>query len=389
MKIVHIITRLILGGAQENTLITCDGLIKKGHDVLLITGPADGPEGELFHKARGIGCEYKTIKQLVRQISPIDDFIAYCKIKSMLKKFSPDVVHTHSAKAGILGRLAANSLKQRPVIVHGIHGHSFGSYQNALLNKFYIGIEKFVAKKTDAFICVADAMKREAIDVGIGNGKIFKTAYSAIEQEQYLREYPSQEISDFRRKYGIGEQATVIAVIARLAHLKGHEYIIESAKKIVSKYPDCIWLIVGDGELAEEVKENVKISSLRYNFIFTGLLDTQQIPLVLHSSDFLVHCSLREGLARVLPQAMLCEKAVVSFDISGAKEVVTPNAGRLIVPGDVDSLTDACLELIANPQLRKTLGQNGRESVIHKFKPETMVDTILNVYSNLLNKSEA
>lgn len=390
MNIVHIITRLILGGAQENTLITCHELAKKGHKVTLITGPALGPEGDLYEKTRNAPFDTIILDELIRPIRPFNDFIGYFKLKKVLKELKPDIIHTHSAKAGILGRYAGDALlgqfgsEKLPAVVHTIHGHSFGPYQSEILNKFYIAIEKQAAKKTDAFICVADQMTDEALKNGIGQASQFTTAYSAIEMQEYLRPYSDQEISDFRRKYGISEQATVMITIARLAELKGHEYIIESAKKLVANHENLYWLFVGDGALTDKIKDQIKLNSLRYNIILTGLLKPETIPLALHSSDILVHTSMREGLARVLPQAMLCGKPAISFDIGGAAEVVNENTGRLIKPADTEALTAACDELICDPQLCKQLGNKGKESVLEKFKPETMTDTIEKVYDKLL-----
>jgi len=191
LKIVHIITRLIVGGAQENTLITCKVLAQRGHDVTLVTGPALGPEGELFDQAKGQGYEIIVVDRLRRVINPINDVPSYFQIKKLLLQLQPDIVHTHSAKAGILGRFAGYALKgqwaaDRPAIVHGIHGLAFHPYQHPLLNKFYIAVEKSTAKRTDFFISVADAMTEQATTVGIGRPEQFVTAYSAIDEDDFL-----------------------------------------------------------------------------------------------------------------------------------------------------------------------------------------------------------
>ena len=390
MKIVHIITRLILGGAQENTLVTCKLLADRGHDVTLITGPALGPEGQLFDRA--LKENYKTIvlDKMRRAIIPPYDLITYLQLKHILKKLKPDIVHTHSAKAGILGRYAGYALKgafddpEKPHVVHTIHGLAFHEYLSKRKNDFYIAIENATAKRTDAFITVADTMTQKALAVGMGTADMYTTAWSAIEEDTYLTPPTPTEIADFRRKYGISDQATVLVTIARLAELKGHAYIIESAKHLAEKHPDCVWLFVGDGELTQDIKSDIQMLGLQYKFKFTGLIDPSKIPLAIHSSDILVHCSLREGLARALPQAMLCAKPVISFDIDGAKEVVNDTTGRLIQAEDVTALTEACRELIENPQLRKTLGQNGKASVTKRFAPDTMVDTIEGVYNKLM-----
>jgi glycosyltransferase involved in cell wall biosynthesis len=375
---------LILGGAQENTLINCDLLERRGHDVTLITGPAIGPEGDLYAEAKKHDYKLITIDPLIRQIHPANDFLSYIKIKKLLKELKPDIVHTHSAKAGIVGRLAAHSIKPRPLIIHGIHGLAFHPYQNDLINKFYIAVEKFTAKRTDHFICVADAMTNQALAAGIGEPEQFTTAYSAIEEDDFLTPPSEEEKLNFRGKYNIAADAVVLVTIARLFMLKGHDYIIESAKTISKKFPNAVWLFVGDGNLTDTYKKQIAGLGLEEKFKFTGLITPKQIPLAIHSSDILVHCSLREGLARTLPQAMLCSKPVVSFDVDGAKEVVNPSTGRLIEPKNIAQLTEACEELIADSNLRDTLGAAGLESVKQKFSPETMVEAIEAVYEKLM-----
>jgi len=429
LRIIHIITRLILGGAQENTLITCKLLAQRGHDVTLITGPAIGPEGELFEQTKGQNYKVIVLDRLRRAINPFNDTVSYFQIKKLLRQLQPDIVHTHSAKAGILGRFAAHichceaceagrgNLKRyvsrllrspapkgqaprndrdernshndrmrrhRPAVVHTIHGLAFHQYQSRWLNKFYIAIEKSAAKRTDFFISVADAMTAQSTAVGIGKPEQFVTAYSAIEEDEFLEPISEESKRGFRRKYGIDEDSIVLVTIARLFMLKGHEYIIESAKQLSKRYEKCVWLFVGDGNLAEHFKQQVRELGLAEKIKFTGLLPPGEIPIAIQSSDILVHCSLREGLARTLPQAMLCGRPAVSFDVDGAREVVNENTGRLIEPKNVEQLTKACAELIENENLRKKLGENGRESVKEKFAPETMVNIIEAVYEKLL-----
>jgi glycosyltransferase involved in cell wall biosynthesis len=371
LKIVHIITRLILGGAQENTLITCRLLAERGHDVTLITGPAIGPEGELFEQTKNQKYKVIVIDEMVRAIHPVKDLI-------------------NSAKAGILGRFAGFALKGKPekdlpIVVHTIHGLAFHPYQSELLNKFYIAIERFAAWRTDFFITVAEAMTNKAVEAGLGLKDQFITAYSAIEEDDFLSPVSQEAKSQFRSRYAIPADAVVLITIARLFMLKGHEYIIESAKSLAKQFPNAVWLCVGNGNLAEEFKKQIDELGLAEQIKFTGLLPPSQIPLAIHSSDILVHCSLREGLARALPQAMLCAKPAVSFDVDGAREVVNENTGRLIEPKNVEQLTAACAELIADKDLRERLGSAGRESVKEKFAPDTMVDTIESTYKKLLD----
>ncbi len=326
---------------------------------------------------------------MIRAICPLYDTISYHQIKKHLKHLQPDIVHTHSAKAGILGRFAAHALKgkwseNRPTVVHTIHGLAFHPYQSQWLNKFYIAVEKAAAKRTDFFISVADAMTAQATAAGIGRPEQFTTAYSAIEEDDFLQPISEQLRRTFRLKYGIAEDAVVLVTIARLFMLKGHNFIISAAKGLEEKYPNAVWLFVGDGNLSKHYKRQVRQLGLSEKIKFTGLLPPRQIPLAIQSSDILVHCSLREGLARTLPQAMLCAKPAISFDVDGAREVVNETTGRLIEPKNVEQLTKACAELIQDSGLRGRLGRAGREYVKEKFKPETMVDAIEDVYRELL-----
>ena len=270
--------------------------------------------------------------------------------------------------------------------MHTVHGLAFHPYQSNLLNKFYITIEKSAAKRTDFFMSVADAMTNQALAAGLGEPDKFITAYSAVEEDDFLRHVSNEQKKQFRQRYGISENAVVLITIARLFMLKGHDYIIESAKTLSKPYKNAVWLFVGDGNLSEYYKKQVCRLGLSDRIKFTGLLSPKEIPLAIASSDILVHCSLREGLARTLPQAMLCAKPAISFDIDGAKEVVNENTGRLIEPKNIEQLINVCAELIENAELRNKLGKAGRESVKEKFAPNTMVDAIEAVYRKLLEK---
>jgi len=394
LKIVHIITRLILGGAQENTLITCKLLAERGHDVTLITGPALGPEGQLFDQTKGQKYNVLVVSEMRRAIRPVRDFVSYYKVKGLLGRLRPDIVHTHSAKAGIVGRYAGWSLKgkwakDRPAVVHTIHGLAFHPYQSRVLNRCYIAAEKAAARRTDHFISVADAMTDQARAAGIGVDKPYVTAYSAIDEEHFLEPIPDERRREFRRQHDIPDDAIVLVTIARLFMLKGHDYIIESARELSQRFENCIWLFVGDGNLTARYKQQIEELGLSDRFRFTGLVPPDEVPLAIQSSDVLVHCSLREGLARTLPQAMLCGRPAISFDVDGAREVVNENTGRLIEPKNIPQLIKACAELIANKDRRQKLGQTARQSVTQKFAPDTMVDTIEQVYESFLARIDS
>ena len=275
--------------------------------------------------------------------------------------------------------------KHRPKIVHGVHGLSFHPYQNPIINRLYVAIERAAARYTDHFITVADAMTSQSLAVGIGRDKPYTTAYSAIDEVPYLKPVSDPEREAFRAKHDIPEDATVLVCVARLFALKGHDYIIESAVLLAQRFPQARWLFVGDGNLTARFRQQIKQMGLEDRFRFTGLILPHEVPLAIKASDVLVHCSLREGLARTLPQAMLCRRPAISFDVDGAREVVNDQTGRLVRPKQIGDLVEACAELIQDPALREQLGRNGLEQVREKFAPDTMVDTIERVYRSLVS----
>jgi len=403
MKIVHIITRMILGGAQENTLLTCEALHARGHRVTLITGPSYGPEGKLLDRARRGGFEILEVECLRREINPFHDVPGYFRLKDILRKLDPDIVHTHSAKGGVLGRWAAYDLRRdsargcctltevmnqsradlcgRPRIVHTIHGLSFHPYQASWKNALYIAVERAAGRRTDCFISVAEAMTKQSLRGGIGRAEQYVKIFSGLETEHFLRRPSPEEIAGIRKEYRIAADAVVIVTVARLAELKGHEYIIESAKELASRHPKVIWLFVGDGYLRKEVEQHIARAGLSERFRLTGLVPPERVGPILHASDILAHCSLREGLARALPQALLCGKPAISFDVDGAGEVVISNqTGFLIPPQDVAALTAAQKELIENEPLRRQMGEAGKQLCQQEFDSRVMADRIERVY---------
>lgn len=211
MRIAHIITRLILGGAQENTLLTCEGLLRDyGDDVLLVTGPPLGPEGSLLDRARANQVPLAIVHSLRRSIHPWRDLTSYRKLKRVLREFKPDVVHTHSAKGGILGRAAAWDLCV-PAIVHGVHGAPFHPYQNPLVREFYRRCERWAARRCHAFISVADAMTDLMVNAGVAPREKFTTIYSGMETGPLLES--DQHRQRVRRELGYADEHVVVGKI--------------------------------------------------------------------------------------------------------------------------------------------------------------------------------
>ncbi len=383
MRIAHVITRLIIGGAQENTVFSCEDLMRcYDDDVLLITGPPLGPEGSLIDRARESGVPIEIVPELRRAIHPWYDCRSYLRLKRILRDFQPDVVHTHSAKGGILGRAAARAVGV-PVIVHGVHGAPFHPYQRALARELFRACERWAAPKCDAFVSVADAMTDLMVGANVAPREKFTTVYSGMEVEPFLQ--AGQHRDRVRRELGYSPEHVVVGKIARLFHLKGHEYVIEAASRVVRANPNVRFLFIGDGILTDRHLEKIRLAGLESFFQLTGLVPPARIPELVGAMDVVVHTSLREGLARVLPQALIAARPVVSYDVDGAREVViTGQTGFLLPPKTIEPLADALIELAADEGLRRRLGDEGRRRFTDQFRHEEMTRQLREIYQRLL-----
>jgi glycosyltransferase involved in cell wall biosynthesis len=380
MRIAHIITRLIIGGAQENTLLTCQDLMQLyGDQVLLITGPGLGPEGSLEDEARGRGVALRILPELRREIHPFRDVMSYRSLRRAIADFRPDVVHTHSGKAGLLGRMAAWS-RGVPAVVHTVHGAPFHAYQPAAARALLRACERYAARRCHAIVSVADAMTRQLVKAGVAPAEKFVTIPSGMEVDSYLAaERHRQRV---RGELGYKSQHIVVGKIARLFHLKGHEDLIRAASRVVTGNPAVRFLLVGGGILENPLRAQVARAGLTDYFHFTGLVPPAQIAELLGAMDIVVHVSLREGLARALPQALIAEKPVVSYDIDGACEVVLPGeTGCLVAPRDVAGLATAILELACDAPLRERLGIEGRRRFANPFRHQTMTARLRELYT--------
>jgi glycosyltransferase involved in cell wall biosynthesis len=384
VRVLHLITRMIVGGAAENTLLSVEGLDQlPEYEVTLISGVDRGPEGDLLPRARET-TRLIVVPELGRSINPLNDAIAFCKLYRLIRRGRYHVVHTHSAKASVLGRMAAK-LAGTPLILETLHGHVFHSYQPWVVNRLWRTVYRVCALMTDHFISVSDLVSREAIVAGVGRPEKFSTIYSGMELDWFLK--AKVDPLAVRREFGLPEDALVVGKIARLFPLKGHDQLLDAATAIVERHPEVRFFLVGDGVLYKHLRRRARELGLLENFVFAGFIPRERIPQMLSAMDVVVHTSLREGLARVLPQALAMRKPCVSFDIGGAAELVVPGeTGYIVQPCDAAGLAKAVLRLLADPQLRARMGEAGRRRVDPTFRAETMVEQIAARYSLLINQ---
>jgi glycosyltransferase involved in cell wall biosynthesis len=384
LRVMHIITRLIVGGAQENTVLTVEDLRDDyGDEVLLVTGPAPGPEGDLFDRLQERGVPHVVVKELCRPVHPVYDWLGWKRLKELIRWWKPQVVHTHSSKAGVLGRAAAWSLGV-PVIVHTVHGSPFHPYERRCWNWLYRRAEKWAAARCHGMIGVSYAVRDQFLHAGIGDPEFFPVIYSGMEVQEFLTLPPDRDL--LRAQLGFQPHHVVIGTIARLFPLKGHDYLLQAAPILVRQDQRVRFLWVGDGILRRALEQQVRDLGLERHVVFAGLVPTRDVPRYLHAMDVVVHCSLREGLARVLAQAKLARKPVVAFRLDGAWEVIEDGvSGYLVEPGQTNQLVTRLLDLVQDAELRRAMGQAGVEPLVERFDHRHITRQIRDFYLRLLH----
>lgn len=405
MRILHISTRLILGGSQENTVLSCEGQAALGHEVHLAYGPIYGPEGSLFDRAvnfrtsdgRGIGMH--EVPDMVRQIDPRHDVKCMRQLRRLVRDLRPDIVHTHSSKAGVIGRAAAWAEGGRrprgagmPTIgvVHTIHGPPFHERQNPLVKWMYVLAERYAARHCHLIVGVADAMTEQFVTAGIGTREQYSTVYSGMEIERYLAPGAGQGRAEMRSSLGLRDEDFVIGSVARLAELKGHDDILDALGDELRANANWKLLWLGDGWWRDRLLARVESMGLRERVIATGLVPSERVPGYMRAMDVMVHASYREGLPRTVPQALLCGTPVVATDVDGTREAcIEGKTGRLVPLGDIGELRAAVRWMFDHPAERRGLAENGRAMCRERFSAGAMVRELEEVYARALAMAKA
>lgn len=351
----------------------------------MITGPALGPEGSLMERAQAAGYRVEVVDSMRRAILPVKDFRTYRYLVRRLREIRPDVVHTHSSKAGIIGRWAAHRANMGAAIVHTIHGLAFTASTHAIVNSAYRWLERRTAPISTKIVCVADAMRDQSLAAGIGRAEQYVTVYSGMETAPFLA--PPAVREEVRGRYNIGPGDVVVGTIARLFDLKGHDDLLGLAPELCGRHPRLKFMWVGDGSLRGRFEAQIRAMRLEDRFILTGLVPPTKIPELCGAMDILVHPSRREGLARALAQGGLAGIPVVTYDIDGNREgLLDGQSGFLLPPFETAKLKEALERLLRETELRRKMGQAGRAFALARFDTQVMVDGLEAVYRSAVDE---
>ncbi|MBP9021472.1 MAG: glycosyltransferase family 4 protein [Syntrophobacterales bacterium] len=385
IKVIHVVTRFDKGGSAENTFLTVMGLDKQKYDVLLVKGmsveSAMGEEerkavGHSLSRAERAGVRISTVPDLVRDVRPVKDWRAFWALLNIFRRERPHIVHTHTSKAGFLGRWAAR-LSKVPLIVHTPHGHVFWGYFNRPTSLFYALLERWTARITDRIVVLTEQEKKDHLSFCIAPEDKFEVVHSGVGLDNFrrVRRDPAQAKEDL----GIPSRAAVIGTVGRLTPIKGHRFLIEAARGVLAEHPDTVFILVGDGESAEALRSLATRLGVSGNIRFLGW--RPDVAEIISAVDIFVFPSLNEGMGRAVVEAMALGKPVVASRVGGIVDIVRDGEnGLLVPPADSDELAAAIKSLLSDPAERERLGQEGKRQAL-LYDAERMVRRIEVLYS--------
>ncbi len=369
MKILHIITRLSRGGSAENVLICCDRFssgrvpLMTDYEVVLVYG------GEKINfLKKNVVYKIYHLPELVRDVSVLKDIISFCKIYKIISKENPDIVHTHSSKAGILGRWATffynwkiqiRNYKKKVKIIHTPHGHIFYGYYDKIKTLIFVLLEKFTARITDKIVALTKGEKNESIKFGLGKKEQWVIIPSGVDYKLRIKDY---KVEKLKKEFGIQNNDLIIGTVARLEPVKGVKYFIDAIKIITDyKLPIvdyCKFLIVGDGIERKFLEEKSRKLKVNNKIIFTGMVD--YVVEVMSVMDIYVQPSINEGMGKTIVIASMLGLPIVATKVQGIPDVVIDKiTGFLIKPKSSKEIAKAIMDLIMDENLRKKLGSEG------------------------------
>ncbi len=377
MTALHLITRLSLGGPSQNTIDSVVALDGAGWRTILAAGNV-GAEISMVDQARARGCRTVLLPALTRAVSPVRDLMALWQVFRLIRRERVTLIHTHTSKAGFVGRLAA-WLTRVPVIVHTPHGHIFYGYYGRALTAVFVALERLAARLTDRIVVLTERGREEHLARGIGRREQFSVIPSGVDLEALRRSAPPYDKA--RARLGVDPDTRLLVGLGRLEPVKGFQSLVKALPPILAVVPSARLLLVGDGTLREALQTEAGALGVGDHLDFAGArLDPAPF---LAAADVVVVPSLNEGMGRVLVEAMALGRPVVATRVGGIPAVVADGeTGVLVAPDDPLALARTVSDLLKDPGLRQRMGEAGRRRA-EQFSLAVMESRLLDLYREL------
>jgi glycosyltransferase involved in cell wall biosynthesis len=376
IRVLHIITNLPVGGAQDNTLLTVEKLDHMKYDVSLLCAS----EGRWLPRAQQIeDLNLTLVDELTRKIHPLLDLIAFWKIYCFMKNNNIHIVHTHSSKPGFLGRIAAQ-MAGVPIIIHTIHGFPFHDFMNPLLKNLLIRMERLLSKLSDRLVTVSTLNLEKATKLRLAERSKLVNIYSGIEFKKFDTKVDREAK---KRALGVSNGERVVGLVGRLSAQKAPLDFVKAIPKVLKAREDVQFVMVGDGELRDEVLELSRKLGVDSKISLLGF--REDVAEILPILDVYVLTSLWEGLGRSLTEAMYMARPVVATNVEGVPELVkNGETGILVEPKDVNSIADGIVSLLSDEREAQKLGQAAKNCITDSFSADVMVRQLEKVYCEAL-----
>jgi len=380
-RVLHVITRFNLGGAQETTLLGAALVDQARFPSEILTGTQIGLEGDLFGEAKERGVHLHFEPSLVREVNPVKDALALSRLVSFYRRYRPDIVHTHASKAGILGRAAAR-IAGVPIVLHTAHGWGFRPSQSFVVRSLYETLERWCAAASDRIAVVSKPTFDAAVERGIGPPEKFVVIRDAIELDRYQADPVLREAK--RRELGFGPEHFVFGFVSRLSPPKDAESVVRAFARIAARHPNARLVVVGDGELRVGTERAIAELGIVDRVHMAGL--RKDVPAFLSAFDAFVLVTAWEGLPRVLPQALAAGLPIITTAVDGTPEAVREGESGFLIPvGDFETLVDRMDRLAADPARAKRMGEAGKP-LVEEFSARTMAHQLEDLYAELLSR---
>lgn len=394
-RVLRIHNRLIIGGPAINVTYLTKYMAPE-FETMLVIGDKDSHEQDADHLIMNLGLDPVVVPEMKRDISPLNDGYAYQKIKQLIEKFRPDIVHTHAAKSGVIGRLAADACKV-PVIVHTFHGHVFHSYFSKFKTNTFIQIERYLARRSTGIIAISETQKHELGDIyHICEPEKIKIIPLGLDLDKFQM-HQDMKRAEFRKQFDLDENDICIGIIGRVVPVKNHSLFVAAAKKVLDQTDKSVkFLIIGDGDMRPQMETEFAEAEIDYTYYpidprpATAICTSWQTEMdyVLSGLDIVALTSHNEGTPVSLIEAQAAAKPVVSTNVGGVKDVVADNqTGYITDPGDADAFAEALLKLINNEEMRNFFGTQGRKFVQANYSYQRLVRDMSQFYYEQLDKA--
>jgi glycosyltransferase involved in cell wall biosynthesis len=390
-RVVRIISRLNIGGPAIQAITLTRLLEPLGYETTLIRGIEGPSEGTMDDLARDYGVHPVLVSSLRRDVGP-RDVLALVDVARRLRHLRPDIVHTHAAKAGTIGRMAALLVlrgRHRPVLVHTYHGHSLSGYFSSMSNAVFLRVERFLAKRTDRLIGVSSEVRDELVRLGVAGAERFEVVPVGFDLSRFAVDEPTRSArrSALRAELGIANDTPVVTLVARLVPIKRVDRFLRLAASLRDT-TGAHFLIVGDGPMREKLQSSAAAHALGDRLVWAGF--RRDMPDVFFASDVVVQTSDNEGTPVSLIEAQAAGVPVVSTGVGGVPSVLdAESGGRVVEPADELGLSRAVRDLLPKPTDNGERSAERRDRIIRAFSVDRLVEDLDGVYRNLLTRRHA